>query len=64
MADVCFQYGGGAVIREKFNFGQFPIMLKVSGCICFLSISLELLYVLWAMLVSFNLECDCKSNII
>ncbi|GFZ02444.1 nuclear RNA polymerase A2 [Actinidia rufa] len=31
MADVCFQYGGGAVIREKFNFGQFPIMLKVSG---------------------------------
>ncbi|XP_052192678.1 DNA-directed RNA polymerase I subunit 2-like [Diospyros lotus] len=27
-ADVCFQYGDGAVIREKFNFGQFPIMLK------------------------------------
>ncbi|XP_057512006.1 DNA-directed RNA polymerase I subunit 2 isoform X1 [Actinidia eriantha] len=32
MADVCFQYGGGAVIREKFNFGQFPIMLKSKLC--------------------------------
>lgn len=30
LVDICFQYGDGAVIREKFNFGQFPIMLKVS----------------------------------
>lgn len=29
LVDICFQYGDGAVIREKFNFGQFPIMLKV-----------------------------------
>ncbi|KAG9150705.1 hypothetical protein Leryth_008151 [Lithospermum erythrorhizon] len=32
---VCFQYGDGpdgAVIREKFNFGQFPIMLKSRRC--------------------------------
>lgn len=28
-ADVCFQYGEGAVIRENFEFGQFPVMLKV-----------------------------------
>ncbi|KAL5564528.1 hypothetical protein UlMin_027692, partial [Ulmus minor] len=32
MADVCFQYDDGAVIREKFNFGQFPIMLKSKLC--------------------------------
>lgn len=32
LADVCFQYGNGAVIREKFNFGQFPIMLKSNLC--------------------------------
>lgn len=29
MAEVCFQYDDGAVIRDKLNFGQFPIMLKV-----------------------------------
>nr|POE55405.1 dna-directed rna polymerase i subunit 2 [Quercus suber] len=28
MAEVCFQYDDGPVIRERFNFGQFPIMLK------------------------------------
>ena len=28
-ADVCFQYDGRPVIREKYNLGQFPIMLKV-----------------------------------
>ncbi|KAA0064805.1 DNA-directed RNA polymerase I subunit 2 [Cucumis melo var. makuwa] len=32
MADVCFQYDEKAVIREKFNFGQFPIMLKSKLC--------------------------------
>ncbi|EXC31692.1 putative DNA-directed RNA polymerase I subunit RPA2 [Morus notabilis] len=32
MADGCFQYDNGAVIREKFNFGQFPIMLKSKLC--------------------------------
>lgn len=32
MADVCFQYGEGPVIREKFNFGQFPIMLMSKRC--------------------------------
>uniref|UniRef100_A0A5B7BLJ7 DNA-directed RNA polymerase subunit beta n=1 Tax=Davidia involucrata TaxID=16924 RepID=A0A5B7BLJ7_DAVIN len=32
LVDVCFQYGDGAVIREKFNFGQFPIMLKSKLC--------------------------------
>lgn len=31
MADVEFQYldMGSAVVRERFNFGQFPVMLKV-----------------------------------
>lgn len=28
-AEVCFEYHGRAVIREKYNFGQFPIMLRV-----------------------------------
>ncbi|XP_022951240.1 DNA-directed RNA polymerase I subunit 2 isoform X1 [Cucurbita moschata] len=32
MADVCFQYDEKAVIREKFNFGQFPVMLKSKLC--------------------------------
>ncbi|KAJ0045240.1 hypothetical protein Pint_06132 [Pistacia integerrima] len=32
MADVEFQYDDAAVIREKFNFGQFPIMLKSKRC--------------------------------
>ncbi|KAL6327625.1 hypothetical protein AAG906_022046 [Vitis piasezkii] len=32
LADVCFQYGNGVVIREKFNLGQFPIMLKSKLC--------------------------------
>lgn len=32
-ADVCFQWEGGAVIREKFNFGYIPIMLKVCTCL-------------------------------
>jgi hypothetical protein len=27
---VCFKYDdGGAILRETFNFGQFPIMLQV-----------------------------------
>ncbi|OMO51312.1 hypothetical protein CCACVL1_29865 [Corchorus capsularis] len=29
---VCFQYDGGVVIREKFNFGEFPIMLRSKRC--------------------------------
>lgn len=32
LADVCFQYGNGVVIREKFNLGQFPMMLKSKLC--------------------------------
>ncbi|KAJ9565718.1 hypothetical protein OSB04_001684 [Centaurea solstitialis] len=35
LVDVCFKYGdgpAGAVIREKINFGQFPIMLKSKLC--------------------------------
>ncbi|KAI3741541.1 hypothetical protein L1987_59215 [Smallanthus sonchifolius] len=35
LVDVCFKYGdgpGGAVIREKFSFGQLPIMLKSKLC--------------------------------
>ncbi|XP_075644883.1 DNA-directed RNA polymerase I subunit 2 [Castanea sativa] len=32
MAEVCFQYDDGPVIRERFNFGQFPIMLKSKYC--------------------------------
>uniref|UniRef100_A0A2P2LTW3 DNA-directed RNA polymerase n=1 Tax=Rhizophora mucronata TaxID=61149 RepID=A0A2P2LTW3_RHIMU len=32
-ADVCFQYNGRQAIRERFNFGQLPIMLKV--CVYF-----------------------------
>ncbi|XP_065876124.1 DNA-directed RNA polymerase I subunit 2 isoform X2 [Euphorbia lathyris] len=32
-ADVCFEYQGqAAVIREKYNFGDFPIMLKSRLC--------------------------------
>lgn len=36
MADVCFQYGNGlgagfgTVVREKFEFGELPIMLMVT----------------------------------
>lgn len=29
MADVCFKYNDGVVVRDKFDFGQFPIMLMV-----------------------------------
>ncbi|XP_028963223.2 DNA-directed RNA polymerase I subunit 2 [Malus domestica] len=33
MAEVCFKYNdSGAVIREKFNFGQLPIMLQSKLC--------------------------------
>ncbi|KAG5539242.1 hypothetical protein RHGRI_019713 [Rhododendron griersonianum] len=33
MTDVCFQYdGNGPIIRERFNFGQFPIMLMSKRC--------------------------------
>ncbi|KAI7754543.1 hypothetical protein M8C21_024585 [Ambrosia artemisiifolia] len=35
MVDVCFKYGegpSGPVIREKFTFGQLPIMLKSKLC--------------------------------
>lgn len=32
-ADVCFKYDdGGAILRENFNFGQFPIMLQSKRC--------------------------------
>ncbi|XP_012068704.1 DNA-directed RNA polymerase I subunit 2 isoform X1 [Jatropha curcas] len=31
-ADVCFEYRGRPVIREKYNFGQLPIMLKSRLC--------------------------------
>ncbi|KAH9310677.1 hypothetical protein KI387_025712, partial [Taxus chinensis] len=30
--DVCFQWNGGDVTREKFNFGRLPIMLKSHLC--------------------------------
>ncbi|KAK6233604.1 hypothetical protein QUC31_006010 [Theobroma cacao] len=30
--DVCFQWDGGVVVREKLNFGEFPIMLKSKRC--------------------------------
>ncbi|XP_076896667.1 DNA-directed RNA polymerase I subunit 2-like, partial [Bidens hawaiensis] len=35
LVNVCFQYGDGShapVIREQFNFGQLPIMLKSKLC--------------------------------
>ncbi|KAH9669883.1 DNA-directed RNA polymerase I subunit 2 [Citrus sinensis] len=34
MADVEFQYldAGSPVVRERFNFGQFPVMLKTRRC--------------------------------
>ncbi|XP_022862473.1 DNA-directed RNA polymerase I subunit 2 [Olea europaea var. sylvestris] len=32
LVDIYFQYADGAPIREKFNFGQFPIMLKSKLC--------------------------------
>ncbi|KAJ4845829.1 DNA-directed RNA polymerase I subunit 2 [Turnera subulata] len=31
-ADVCFQYDGNPIVRQRFNFGQFPIMLKSKLC--------------------------------
>ncbi|OAY72747.1 DNA-directed RNA polymerase I subunit 2 [Ananas comosus] len=30
--DVAFQYDGGVVVRESFNFGHLPIMLKSKLC--------------------------------
>lgn len=30
-ADVYFQWDGGAPIAQEFDFGQFPIMLKVGS---------------------------------
>jgi DNA-directed RNA polymerase I subunit RPA2 len=32
MADVCFKYNDGVVVRDKFDFGQFPIMLMSKLC--------------------------------
>lgn len=32
LADVCFQYNEGPVIRERFDFGQFPVMLMSKLC--------------------------------
>ena len=35
MAEVCFEYGNkGVAIRDNFNFGQIPIMLKVCVIWC------------------------------
>ncbi|CAH9058115.1 unnamed protein product [Cuscuta europaea] len=30
--ELCLQYDDGAVVREKFNLGHFPIMLKSNLC--------------------------------
>ncbi|KAI3416630.1 uncharacterized protein J3R85_015253 [Psidium guajava] len=32
VVDLCFLYDDGAPIREKFNFGHLPIMLKSKSC--------------------------------
>ncbi|PIN12704.1 DNA-directed RNA polymerase [Handroanthus impetiginosus] len=32
MVDIKFQYDDGVIVREKMNFGQFPIMLKSKLC--------------------------------
>ncbi|EFH69848.1 hypothetical protein ARALYDRAFT_313639 [Arabidopsis lyrata subsp. lyrata] len=32
MADVCFKYNDGVVVRDRFDFGQFPIMLMSKLC--------------------------------
>ncbi|XP_010460771.1 PREDICTED: DNA-directed RNA polymerase I subunit 2 isoform X1 [Camelina sativa] len=32
MADVCFKYNDEVVVRDKFDFGQFPIMLMSKLC--------------------------------
>ncbi|XP_010520079.1 PREDICTED: DNA-directed RNA polymerase I subunit 2 [Tarenaya hassleriana] len=32
LADVCFQYNDGVVVRERYDFGQFPIMLMSKLC--------------------------------
>ena len=36
VADVCFQYNDGPVIRERFHLGQFPVMLKVGALLAHL----------------------------
>lgn len=51
MADVCFQYdnglgsGLGAVVREKFEFGELPIMLMVRAL--FLLLLDDMILLLW-----------------
>ncbi|XP_010670529.2 DNA-directed RNA polymerase I subunit 2 isoform X2 [Beta vulgaris subsp. vulgaris] len=30
--DLCFQYNSGPIVREKYTFGQFPVMLKSKIC--------------------------------
>lgn len=32
LVEISFQWDDGAVIKQKFNFGQFPIMLKSKHC--------------------------------
>ncbi|KAL1205116.1 DNA-directed RNA polymerase I subunit 2 [Cardamine amara subsp. amara] len=32
MADVCFKYNDGVIVRDKFDFGQLPIMLMSKLC--------------------------------
>jgi len=43
MADVCFKYNDGVVVRDKFDFGQFPIMLMVS-VICLFDFAIVYFY--------------------
>lgn len=38
LADIYFQRGDKAPVREQFNFGQFPIMLMVNILFLYLSI--------------------------
>lgn len=50
MADVEFQYSdaNSPVVRERFNFGQFPIMLK-AGVMCFLFLK----FIMYCVLIVF-----------
>lgn len=56
LVNICFQYGDEKVkVREKTNFGQFPIMLKVDSILYYFRFS----YILFYLLLLFSFTEDC-----